>query len=330
MPPSDAPLVLVLGAQGRLGSAAVTAFAAAGWRVLAQARRPQPVLPAGARALAVPLEDGVGLAHAAAGARVVLHAANPAYTRWPRELLPMATRAMDVAEALGARLLMPANVYNFGRQLPERLTLQTPQHGDTRKGALRISLEALLRERARAGRLRSSVLRAGDFYGGGPGSWIDLVIAKGLRRGRLVYPGPLDRAHAWAYLPDLARAAVDVAAAADAPDFACWQFAGHAPTGAELLQGLQAAADAQGLRPARGWRIGGWPWWAVRVAGLALPMAREIAEMAYLWERPHRLEEHLPCARPATPLAEALAASVAALAGPAAGASHAGPAMASR
>ncbi|MFG5410758.1 NAD-dependent epimerase/dehydratase family protein [Piscinibacter sakaiensis] len=263
MPPSDAPLVLVLGAQGRLGSAAVTAFAAAGWR---------------ARALAVPLEDGVGLAHAAAGARVVLHAANPAYTRWPRELLPMATRAMDVAEALGARLLMPANVYNFGRQLPERLTLQTPQHGDTRKGALRISLEALLRERARAGRLRSSVLRAGDFYGGGPGSWIDLVIAKGLRRGRLVYPGPLDRAHAWAYLPDLARAAVDVAAAADAPDFACWQFAGHAPTGAELLQGLQAAADAH----ARGWRIGGWPWWAVRVAGLALPMAREIAEMAYL------------------------------------------------
>ena len=33
------PIALVLGANGRLGAAAVEAFAAAGWAVLAQARR---------------------------------------------------------------------------------------------------------------------------------------------------------------------------------------------------------------------------------------------------------------------------------------------------
>ena len=42
--------VLVLGANGRLGRAAVLAFAAAGWQVRAQLRRaPRAVLPAGVR-----------------------------------------------------------------------------------------------------------------------------------------------------------------------------------------------------------------------------------------------------------------------------------------
>ena len=37
--PSNSKIALVLGANGRLGAAAVQAFTAAGWRVLAQARR---------------------------------------------------------------------------------------------------------------------------------------------------------------------------------------------------------------------------------------------------------------------------------------------------
>ena len=37
-----------------------------------------------------------------------------------------------------------------------------------------------------------------------------VAIVKALAKGKLVYPGPLDRAHAWAYLPDLAQAFVAV------------------------------------------------------------------------------------------------------------------------
>ena len=75
------PSVLVLGSQGRLGHAAVQAFAAAGWRVWAQARRPQPDLPNGARALDVPLADTAALAAAAQGAQAVVYAVNPPYTQ---------------------------------------------------------------------------------------------------------------------------------------------------------------------------------------------------------------------------------------------------------
>ena len=74
---SSRPRVLILGANGRFGAAAVDAFAAAGWNVLAQARRAPASLPAGARHVADAIEDTAALAALAAGARAVVHAVKP-------------------------------------------------------------------------------------------------------------------------------------------------------------------------------------------------------------------------------------------------------------
>jgi nucleoside-diphosphate-sugar epimerase len=312
--PKEAPTVLILGAAGRFGAAATQAYAEAGWRVLAQARRPLPGLPASAQAVAVDLADTAALAAAARGAGTVVYAVNPLYTRWPTDLLPLARLGMDVAERLGATFLLPGNVYNYGADLPARLREDTPQRAATRKGRLRIELENELAQRAQQGRLRSTVLRAGDFYGCAAGTWLDLAIVKSLRQGKLVYPGPLDRPHAWAYLPDLARAAVALSlreqAGARTPTFTTRHFAGHSPTGAELLAALGRAADALGLQPAAGFRHAGLPWGFIRIAGLVVPMMRELAEMAYLWERPHTLDgsalAHAIGTQPATPLDAAL------------------------
>ena len=76
--------------------------------------------------------------------------------------------------------------------------------------------------------MRSVVLRAGDFFGSGTGSWIDQAIAKDLPRGRITWPGPLDVATPWAYLPDLARTLVRVAQERHRlAAFECLHFAGH-------------------------------------------------------------------------------------------------------
>ena len=284
------PTVLVLGANDRFGAAAVNAFAAAGWRVLAQLRRaPSRPLPSGASALTLALADSDALAAAAGGAGCVIYAVNPVYTRWDAEALPLARQGMDLAQRLGARFLLPGNVYNFGETMPALLDEDTPERPSTPKGRQRCELEAELAARAAVG-LRSTVIRAGDFYGAGRGSWLDLVIAKSVARGRLVYPGPLDRPHAWAYLPDLARAFVAVAARADAPAVERWHFAGHTLTGRELLVHLETAARAMGIHPARGFRHGGMPWSLIRAAGLLHPMSREIARMSYLWRVPHALD----------------------------------------
>lgn len=291
------PIALVLGANGRFGAAAVAAFAAAGWTVLAQARRTPASLPDGARHLAVALEDTDALVAAAAGACVVVHAVNPAYTDWARLLLPLARLGLDAAERLGALFMLPGNVYGYGEGMPPVLREDAPQRPTTEKGRLRVDLETEIAGRASAGRLRAVVIRAGDFYGGGQGSWLDLAVVKSLRAGKLVYPGPLDVTHAWAYLPDLARAFValaDRARLGDAPAFETLHFGGHTLTGAELLDAVQVASVELGAAPpavaTRGWRSGTMPWGMIRVIGLVVPTMRAIAEMSYLWRVPHTLD----------------------------------------
>ena len=114
------PTVLVLGANGRFGLAAAQAFDAAGWTVIAHVRRDAAAgMPAAARLVR---GDLAGLAALLAGddaPNVVVHALNPIYTRWDEEALPVAHAGMDLAERLGARFMLPGNVYNFGAGMPD-------------------------------------------------------------------------------------------------------------------------------------------------------------------------------------------------------------------
>jgi len=301
--------VLILGANGHLGRAATRAFADAGWRVLAQARRAPASLPRGATHLAVDLADVDALVAQAAGARAVVYAVNPPYNEWTQRMMPLARQGMAVAERLDALFMLPGNVYGFGDQMPASLDENCPERPTTLKGRQRAELEA---EIAAQPGLRSVVIRAGDFFGGdGTGSWFDQAVVKSLRAGKLVYPGPIDTPHAWAYLPDLARAFVAVATRDDARiAHRRLHFAGHTLTGRQLLIGLEDAAASLGIVPKGGWRHGGMPWGLIRALGLVVPMWRELALMSYLWRVPHALDGTALRAAvgelPATPLHEAL------------------------
>lgn len=282
--------VLILGANGRLGAACAAAFAEAGWRVLAQSRKAPTALPPGARQLAIDLADTDALTGAAAGATVVIYAINPPYSRWASEALPLARLGMDAAQRLGATFMLPGNVYNFGEKMPPVLRDDTPAQPTTEKGRIRCSIENEMHERAGQG-MKSVVIRAGDFFGAGTGTWIDLAVAKSLANGKLVYPGPLDVPHAWAYLPDFARVFVRVAERRDdLPAFLKLHFAGHALTGAELLASIERAARSLGIAPAGDFKIGKMPWGLIRAGALFVPTWRGLVEMAYLWRRPHALD----------------------------------------
>ena len=320
MTPSSAPArtVLVLGANGRFGLAAAQAFAAAGWRVLAQVRRDAAAgMPVGAELVRAPLAGVAAMLSGRPAPDVVVHAINPVYTRWDEEALPAARAAMDLAERFGARFMLPGNVYNHGESMPERLDETTPQRPSTAKGRIRVAMETELERRAAAGRLRSTVITAGDFFGAGSGSWFDAVVAKSIAKGAIGYPGDPESSHAWAYLPDLARAFVAVASLDDLAPFERFAFAGHSLSGSEFLAAVERAAASLGLAPARGWRRTSMPWPLLRVAGAVVPLWRELARMSYLWRVPHvldgtRLAKRCPGLTP-TPLTTALADSLVAL-----------------
>jgi nucleoside-diphosphate-sugar epimerase len=298
---------LILGANGRLGRAVLEAFVAAGWQVLAQARRPIENLPPRARQLGIDMSNTEAVACAARDASIVVYAVNPLYTEWDKKLLPLARQGMGIAERLGALFMLPANVYGFGEKMPARLVESTVQRPTSKKGKQRVALEEEMQSRIQRG-LRGVVICAGDFFGGGTGNWFDQAIVKSIKSGKLVYPGPTDIVHAWAYLPDLARtfvglAELDLAGNLNAPvmrhytpatastlgSFKKIHFAGHNITGKELLDSVEAAARRLNIASGR-FKRSSMPWSVIRFIGVVNPMWRELARMSYLWRVPHAVE----------------------------------------
>jgi nucleoside-diphosphate-sugar epimerase len=279
-----APRILVLGAAGRLGYAAAKAFRDAGWIVISVLRPGTAVraLP-GTQIREIDALDHAAVAEAARGTDVVLHALNPVYAQWTRQALPLAYSAIAAAESAGAVLVFPGNLYNYGRGLPPVIDETTPMRPSARKGQLRLAMEERMQEAAERG-LRVIIARAGDFFGAGRGSWFDLVITKDLAPGRLVYPGPLDLVHEWAYLPDFITAMLHLVEIRNAlPPFASFGFPGHAVTGREMTTAI-ARATGRKLQVQR------MTWWLIHSLRPIVPLCRELSEISYLWSEAHRID----------------------------------------
>lgn len=284
--------VLILGARGRFGLAAARAFADADWRVVAQMRLGAvvPIRHPGIHWIQADLSDTDSLAAAAKEASVVVHALNPAYTHkaWHAQVLPMMDNAIAVAEKLGATLMMPGNIYNFGADMPPVLREDTPQVAQTVKGQIRIAMEQKLQ---RSG-VRGIVIRAGDFFGSGTGTWFDAVSTKDIRKGAFTSPGGLTNATAWAYLPDLAQTFVRVAQErARLKSFEVFHFKGFSLTAQQWLDKLTPLARAQGwVKPQSSVKFKRLPWLAIRIGAMFVPSWAALLEMRYLWDTPHQLD----------------------------------------
>lgn len=279
------PAIAILGANGRLGSVVAEAFLKAGYEVSAVTRSGRlPAALAGATSVAADAMDRAALIKATEGVDIIFNGLNPVYTDWKARCLPMARNVMAAAHAHGALHLFPGNVYNFGSPLPADLTEGLSFAPTSRKGAVRVEMEELFAAEAKAGRVKTMVLRAGDFFGGpGTGSWFDLIVAQKLGKGVFTAPGAADLVHEWAYLPDLARTFVMLAdRRALLRPFENLHFPGHAVTMLEL----KAAAERVLGRPLR---LAGFSWWALRAGQPFVAMWRELCEMAYLHFEPHRL-----------------------------------------
>lgn len=319
---TQASTVLILGARGRFGLAAARAFAQAGWQVLGQVRpgAAGPVVP-GVRWLAADPGDTAALAALAHGAQVVVHALNPPYTHraWRTQAPALMDAAIRVSRALGATLMLPGNVYNFGASMPALLREESAQQASTVKGRIRIALEQQLAAATADAAMKAVVIRAGDFFGSGTGSWLDQVMVKDIQRGKFTYPGPMNVPTAWAWLPDLARSFVEVARRRNAlPGFETLHFAGDSLAGQDWLDALTGIAWEQGWLPAGGrLRVGTMPWAMMRLASPFAPMVASLLEMRYLWQVPHALDGTALARRigsePHTPFPEALRAALAEL-----------------
>jgi len=250
--------VLILGASGRFGRNAAQAFAARNWSVRRFDR------------------DRDDLMASAQGVDVIVNAWNPLYPRWAAEVPGLHARVQQAARASGATVIVPGNVYVFGAETPGPWGPDTPHLAQNPLGVIRARMERSYRQSG----VRTIILRAGDFLDTHPsGNWFDQIIAKRLDKGILTWPGDPDALHAWAFLPDLARAAVALAERRhELPVFTDVPFAGYTISGADMARTLG------------GVRIRQMSWLPLQLLRPVWPLARHLIEMRYLWNTPHRLD----------------------------------------
>jgi nucleoside-diphosphate-sugar epimerase len=313
----EAPLALVIGATGGIGGAVADRLLAGGWRVRALHRDPDTARrTSGRTGLDWVKGDAMieaDVVAAAAGARLVVHGANPpGYKNWAGLQMPMLAASIAAAKAAGARLVFPGTVYNFGPDAFPNLTEASSQHPKTRKGAIRVQMEQALARGAEDG-LRVLIVRCGDFFGPKPGNnWLSQGLLKpGKPIGAVSYPGPLSVPHCWAYLPDVAETMVRLAEdEANLAGFEVFHMQGQTLTGEALVRALEAVAG-------RKLPVSRLPWFAIRAMAAFNETFREMLEMRYLWETPVLLDNAKLAARlgaePHTPIEEALKVALAGL-----------------
>jgi nucleoside-diphosphate-sugar epimerase len=269
---------VVFGA-GQVGAGLARRLAAQGLRVRVVRRGAGEVGP-GIEVVSGDARDPAFVLRATEGATVLYHCMNPATysgAAWEAELPALGEALIAAAVAHDARLVCLDNLYGTGVTEGVR-TEQTPMAPVGRKSGVRAAWDARLRAEPQ---LRFVVGRAGDFFGPGTGEHSLLSrsnLGRLLTGGRVMLVGDADAPHAFSYVPDVVAG---LAALGTATDVEREVF--HLPIVQRSPRALvDALAQALGVAP-RTLVIGGrWMWWL----GVVWPLARELRETLYQWDRP--------------------------------------------
>lgn len=288
MPCVAGPGLHVVFGAGQIGPLVAARLAGAGKRVRVVRRSEAPLDVPGAELVRGDALDAAAAADAARGAEVVYHCVNTAYFAkvWAATLPRIQENLVAAAGRAGARLVVLDNLYAYGRTGGVPMSEDTPQAPCSRKGALRARLHEALVAAARRGEARVAIGRASDFFG--PGAWAGSFLGERFWPAVLAgKPAPLlvnpDVRHTYHFSRDVAAGLV--ALGLDPAADGLWMLpCAPAVTTRELVARFAGALG-------RDVRIRRVPRLALSALGLAVPIVRELNEMAYQWEEPFVVDD---------------------------------------
>ena len=277
----------ILGARGLIGGAVARRARFSGHQVRAVVRpgRETGGFPAGIEVVPADLRSRESVVEAVRGMDVLVHAATVPYPEWPRVVPLLAENALAAAEAAGATLVFPGNVYGYGHPRSRFVTEDHPQEPDTVKGRVRLGVERRFLQAHQDGRVDLVLPRYPDVYGPG-GMHEDLrPIFEGALTGKPCrWPLDADALHEFILNDDAAEAMLKLLGTSAAHGRAV-----HVPGPGPIVSRdfirlvyRAAGSDEPSVRVfGRG---------MYRLVGLFNPMARAAYEMAYLFEDPILLD----------------------------------------
>ncbi|MDX1810400.1 MAG: NAD-dependent epimerase/dehydratase family protein, partial [Gammaproteobacteria bacterium] len=278
---------LVMGISGAFGGHVAQALAQQGWQLKALMRDPKK-LPKQFSTAEVCQGDAANLnevRNAASDVELIVYGISPANYNWEGKAFEWLNVTAQVAEEKQLCIVFPGNVYVFNPEDGPVFTEQSPMRPIRRKGQIRLAMEKRLKQAAEQG-AKVIIFRMGDFIGANVTStWIQQLIKSTKKGYKLLAPGPVNLAHTWAYLPDVAQTIAALVEKKDSFEvFNVFHFKGYQAS-------LQDIANCIGEGTGKTVKISAFPWFLMRLLKPFSVLIQGLFEMNYLWREPVLLSD---------------------------------------
>jgi nucleoside-diphosphate-sugar epimerase len=180
-----------------------------------------------------------------------------------------------------ARLVFFDNVYSYDINAIPHMTEESEYNPPSRKGAVRKQISQMLMDEVKAGKLMALIARSADFYGpGNDKSFANEMVYKNFLKGRRAnWFIDADKKHSFTYTPDAAKATALLGNTDDAYN-TIW----HLPTDKNTVTGREfIELFSKEMKVPN--KLFVMPMWMLRLAGIFVPVLKEMREMMYQYDR---------------------------------------------
>ena len=207
----------------------------------------------------------------------IFHGINYPYNKWFGNMDTATEKIIEAASLNKAMVIFPGNVYNYGN-LP-LIHEDSPQNPCTRKGALRVGLEKMLKDAAEVGKCKVLNVCLPDFWGPNVlNEGIKPVFMNALSGKALPYMLRVDIPHQMVFTKDAAEIMVRLMQRGLTKPYEKYNYGGYIhPTMKFFLNQISRLANAPK-------KIQVYPKWLFSVLGIFISMMGEVKEMLYLFE----------------------------------------------
>lgn len=268
----------ILGANGTIGSLLATELTAYTNHIRLVSRHPKKVNSTD-ELFPADLSDSKQVEKAIEGSEVVYLLVGFDYKLkvWQANWPTLMQATIDACRKHNAKLVFFDNVYLYDKQAIPHMTEGSAINPPSEKGKVRRQIADMMMNEIKKGTLTGLIARSADFYGPhNEKSALQEMVFKNLKKGKSPnWMIDADKIHSFTYTPDAAKA---VAILGKTPD--AYNQVWHMPTSLEKItarQIIELFNKEMGMQK----KVKLLPMWMLKIAGLFIPILREMPEMMY-------------------------------------------------
>ena len=200
---------------------------------------------------------------------------------WEEKWPTLMSATINACIKHNARLVFFDNVYMYDINAISHMTEESAYNPPSRKGAVRKQISQMLMDEVKAGKLMALIARSADFYGpGNDKSFANEMVYKNFLKGRRAnWFIDADKKHSFTYTPDAAKATALLGNTDDAYN-TIW----HLPTDKNTITGREfIELFSKEMKVPN--KLVVMPMWMVKLAGIFVPVLKEMREMMYQYDR---------------------------------------------